>query len=149
MGWYQIWHQKMSTAILSEVISILSLKNRKFKGRYIWGKRRENMALVKIMSRAKRPMRNQFSKFGNNSRCILAYLFLPSLSSESPTSASAEGASCADGTDGREIKSILRFSSNTSMLTSGMFLFQIWCQNLSTVFFIRSYEQFKFQNSEI
>ena len=58
------------------------------------------MALVKIMSRAKRPMRNQFSKFGNNSRCILAYLFLPSLSNESPTPASAEGASCADGTDG-------------------------------------------------
>ena len=92
------------------------------------------MALVKIMSRAKRPMRNQFSKFGNNSRCILAYLFLPSLSSESPTPASAEGASCADGTDGREIKSLLRFSSNSSMLTSGMFLFQIWCQKLSTVF---------------
>ena len=92
------------------------------------------MALVKIMSRAKRPMRNQFSKFGNNSRCILAYLFLPSLSSESPTPASAEGASCADGTDGREIKSLLRFSSNSSMLTSGMFFFQIWYQKLSAVF---------------
>ena len=65
---------------------------------------------------------------------LLAYLFLPSLSSESPTPASAEGASCADGTDGREIKSLLRFSSNSSMLTSGMFLFQIWCQKLSTVF---------------
>ena len=61
-------------------------------------------------------------------------LNFPSGSSESPTPASAEGASCADGTDGREIKSLLRFSSNSRMLTSGMFLYQIWCQKLSTVF---------------
>ena len=37
--------------------------------------------------------RAQFSKFEVNSRCTLAYLFLPSGSRESPTPASAEGAS--------------------------------------------------------
>ena len=36
--------------------------------------------------------------------------------------------------DGRDIKSVLRFSSNSSMLTSKMCWFQIWCLKLSAAF---------------
>ena len=37
-------------------------------------------------------------------------------------------------TDGRDIKSVLRFSSNSSVLTSKMWWFQIWCLKLSAAF---------------
>ena len=53
----------------------------------------------------------QLKKFGDNSPSTLAYLFLLSGSSESPTPASAEGASCpGGGVDGWVvIKSVLQF----------------------------------------
>ena len=49
MCWFQIWCLKLSAAFLSEVMSISIFKIPKFKGRQIWGKRRKNMVLVKIL----------------------------------------------------------------------------------------------------
>ena len=69
-------------------------------------------------------MRTQFSKFGDSSRCTLAYLFLPSGSSESPTPASAEGASCPDGWEGDQkcpsIFLIFKYVNKQDFLISNM-----------------------------
>ena len=77
MCWFQIWCQKLSTALLSEDMNILIFKFREFKISYPFGKRLKKFIVIP----------------NANSRYAPASLFLPSGSSESPTPASAEGAS--------------------------------------------------------
>ena len=96
------WNYHIHVSFYSKSWRISELQ--KTKGKY--GFDSNPVTHVARWEGAKRPMRAQFKKFRDNSRCTLAYLFLPSGSSESPTPASAEGASLMGwdgvGSDGNQ-----------------------------------------------
>ena len=77
-------------------MDILSFKIRKFKSDFPRGKGHTNFLTEKVSP----PLGNLVIFPKINRLCTQEAIIFPSGSSESPTPASAEGASCADGTDG-------------------------------------------------
>ena len=61
MCWFQIWPQKLSTAIRSKVMSNLSLKMWNFKAHFRGGNRLKKMMVTKDLS-SRRKLRKAFKK---------------------------------------------------------------------------------------
>ena len=144
---------KTVCGFLSEVMSILSFKIRKFNGRRIWGKRRKNVDLFKILSH-ERPTRgreapdaNPIFKIWGQQPVHTSLPFSPFGVQRKPyTNERVKRASCADGRmDGRmdgdqkcpSIFLILMYVKDhvymylytySKVVTNILMGFKIWCQ---------------------